>query len=123
MWEYAWDKNITLVGPSQLFFILKIAHHHWSVDRQSKNIVEVSKNRANNVTKALTIIYSLQVSLDFEKTPEIAKSFFQIYEYCRQQIIKALTQKIKSGLEKSIKVMEEILDGWLEIGLERKNNA
>ena len=38
-------------------------------------------------------------------------------------IIKALTQKIKSGLEKSIKVMEEILDGWLEIGLERKNNA
>ncbi len=87
------------------------------------NIVEVSKNRANNVTKALTIIYSLQVSLDFEKTPEIAKSFFQIYEYCRQQIIKALTQKIKSGLEKSIKVMEEILDGWLEIGLERKNNA
>ncbi len=84
------------------------------------DIIEVSKNRANNVTKALTIIYSLQVSLDFEKTPEIAKSFFQLYEYCRQQIIKAFSKKIKSGLEKSIEVMEEILDGWLAIGLEKK---
>ena len=46
--------------------------------------------QSKNTSKALTIIYSLQVSLDFDKTPEIAQNLFQIYEYCRLQIINSL---------------------------------
>ena len=76
---------------------------------------ELAIVKSKNASKALTIIYSLQVSLDFDKTPEIAKNLFQIYEYCRVQIIEALLKKTISGLSKAINALEDILDGWREI--------
>tara|TARA_B100000579_G_scaffold413271_1_gene405757 strand:- start:354 stop:776 length:423 start_codon:yes stop_codon:yes gene_type:complete len=76
---------------------------------------ELAIVKSKNASKALTIIYSLQVSLDFDKTPEIAKNLFQIYEYCRVQIIQALLKKTISGLSKAINALEDILDGWREI--------
>ena len=62
-----------------------------------------------------TQIDILQISLDFDKTPEIAKNLFQIYEFCRVQIIEALLKKTISGLNKAIFALEDILDGWKEI--------
>ena len=76
---------------------------------------ELAIVKSKNASKALTIIYSLQVSLDFDKTPEIAKNLFQIYEYRRVQIIEALLKKTISGLSKAINALEDILDGWREI--------
>ena len=76
---------------------------------------ELAIVKSKNASKALTIIYSLQVSLDFDKTPEIAKNLFQIYEYCRVQIIESLLKKTISGLSKAINALEDILDGWREI--------
>ena len=76
---------------------------------------ELAIVKSKNASKALTIIYSLQISLDFDKTPEIAKNLFQIYEYCRVQIIEALLKKTISGLSKAINALEDILDGWREI--------
>ena len=76
---------------------------------------ELAIVKSKNASKALTIIYSLQISLDFDKTPEIAKNLFQIYEYCRVQIIESLLKKTISGLSKAINALEDILDGWREI--------
>jgi len=40
--EYALDKNVTIVGPSQLYFLIKIVERMWATDKQSKNIKEVA---------------------------------------------------------------------------------
>ena len=77
--------------------------------------------QSKNTSKALTIIYSLQISLDFDKSPEIAQNLFQIYEYCRVQIINALLKKTKTGLVKAIEVLNDILDGWSNISLRKEN--
>jgi flagellar protein FliS len=79
------------------------------------NKKEIASFKSKNASKALTIIYSLQISLDFDKTPEIAKNLFQLYEFCRVQIINSLLNKTKSGLIKAIEALKEILDGWLNI--------
>lgn len=79
------------------------------------NKKELASYKSQNASKALTIIYSLQISLDFDKTPEIAKNLFQLYEFCRVQIIDSLLKKSKSGLIKAIDALKEILDGWLNI--------
>ena len=54
-----------------------------------------SRNQSKNASKGLTIIYSLQISLDFDKAPKIAQNLFQVYEYCRVQIINTLLNKAK----------------------------
>ena len=79
------------------------------------NKKEIASFKSKNASKALTIIYSLQISLDFDKTPEIAKNLFQLYEFCRVQIINSLLKKTKSSLIKAIDALKEILDGWLNI--------
>tara|TARA_Y100001954_G_C15359645_1_gene383329 strand:+ start:96 stop:524 length:429 start_codon:yes stop_codon:yes gene_type:complete len=83
---------------------------------------QLASFQSKNTSKALTIIYSLQVSLDFDKSPKIAQNLFQIYEYCRVQIINALLKKTKTGLVKAIEVLNDILDGWSNIN-PRKENA
>ena len=82
---------------------------------------QLASFQSKNTSKALTIIYSLQVSLDFDKSPEIAQNLFQIYEYCRVQIINSLLKKTKTGLVKAIEVLNDILEGWSNISLRKEN--
>ena len=86
---------------------------HFSVDKDytEKNIHQKSKN----LTKSLSIIYGLQTSLDFDKALDIANNLFQLYEYCRQEIIKGFSQKIEDGIIKAIEVIKQIMEGWEEI--------
>ena len=85
-------------------------------DQDEKNIQKKSKN----LSKSLSIIYGLQTSLDFDKALEIANNLFQLYEYCRQEIIKGFSQQIEDGIIKAIDVVKQIMEGWEEIpSLER----
>ena len=96
--------------------------------KEDKFIADISydekntKNKSKNLSKSLSIIYGLQTSLDFDKALEIANNLFQLYEYCRQEIIKGFSQKIEDGILKAIDIIKQIMEGWEEIpSLERKD--
>tara|TARA_Y200000002_G_C22607091_1_gene632112 strand:+ start:721 stop:1158 length:438 start_codon:yes stop_codon:yes gene_type:complete len=74
-----------------------------------------ARNKSKNLSKSLSIIYGLQTSLDFDKASEIANNFFQLYEYCRHEIIKGFSKKIEDGILKAIDVVKQIMEGWEEI--------
>ena len=82
-----------------------------NIDFEEKN----AHNRSKNLSKSLSIIYGLQTSLDFDKAMEIANNLFQLYEYCRQEIIKGFSQKIEGGIVKAIEIIKQIMEGWEEI--------
>ena len=73
------------------------------------------EQKSKHFARALTIIYALQSSLDFEKGEPIATNLFQLYEFCRHQIIKGFSQKIEGGILKAIDVMNQIMEGWEKI--------
>ena len=83
--------------------------------RKSMKIVTLHTNdkknrisRNKHFSKALVIIYTLQTSLDFEKGGEIATQLFQVYEYCRQQLIKGFRSQVVDGIIKAINALKEI---------------
>ena len=81
---------------------------------------KITLNKSKNLSKSLSIIYGLQTSLDFDKALEIANNLFQLYEYCRHEIIKGFSNKIEDGILKAIDVINQIMEGWEEIpSLER----
>ncbi len=83
---------------------------------------KIIQKKSKNLSKSLSIIYGLQTSLDFDKALEIANNLFQLYEYCRQEIIKGFTQKIEKGIIKAIDIIKQIMEGWEEIpSFERKD--
>ena len=47
--------------------------------------------RQKNFSKALTIIYTLQTNLDFEKELKLSSDLFRFYEFCRKKLIEGVT--------------------------------
>ena len=78
----------------------------------STDLMNIQKSISKNVSRSLTTIYSLQTSLDFDKGGKIATGLFQIYEYCRLQIIKGFSKSVNSGIIKAKNALDQILSAW-----------
>ena len=82
------------------------------------NIVPNTENfrkKSSSFSRALTILYSLQSSVDFEKDINIAKSLFQVYEYTRISLIEEFKScKVKKSLN-ALTALVEIRDSWKSI--------
>ena len=79
-----------------------------------------SEIRYSSFARSLTIIYSLQSSLDFEKGGDISNNLFRIYEYSRQQLISDLKNGKLNGVTNAIHIIKEIADAWNQIADEVK---
>jgi flagellar protein FliS len=66
-------------------------------------------------TNAFTAIYILQSSLDFTRGGEIAENLFRVYEYCRQQMLKAFSRKTDHNLDTCVVLLDEIIRSWEDI--------
>ena len=75
----------------------------------------VSSIKSNSFSKSLTAIYILQSSLNFEDGKEIAKNLYNIYEFCKDGIMKGFTKRDSKLVYDSIPPIDEILDGWKQI--------
>ena len=82
------------------------------IKQQSSDLLSLQKSISKNVTRSLTTIYSLQTSLDFDKGGKIATGLFQLYEYCRVQIISGFTKSINDGIIKAKKALDQIFSAW-----------
>ena len=75
----------------------------------------VSSIKSNSFSKSLTAIYILQSSLNFEEGKEIAENLYNIYEFCKDGIMKGFTKRDSKLVYDSIPPIDEILDGWKQI--------
>ena len=82
------------------------------IKQQSSDLSSLQKSISKNVTRSLTTIYSLQTSLDFDKGGKIATGLFQLYEYCRVQIISGFTKSVNDGIIKAKKALDQIISAW-----------
>lgn len=74
------------------------------------------EERAKSLTRALSIIYGLQTSLNFEDGGEIAENLFRLYEYARLQLITDSGSNEIAGTKVAISALKEISDAWAIIG-------
>ena len=73
------------------------------------------RKKSTSFSRALTIIYTLQSSIDFEKDLSLAKNLFQIYEYARVALIEEFkTCKLKKS-EVAFSALSEIRDTWKQL--------
>ena len=84
----------------------------FAISKQFRSIKEVQHSISKYVVRSLTTIYGLQTSLDFEKGGKIAINLFQIYEFCRIEIIKAFGKNESVGIKKAYDALTEIIQAW-----------
>ena len=93
----------------ELIKTLRVFSENIKLDNTNTNV------RTENMSRALTIIYALQSSLDFEQGGEIAENLFRLYEYARQQVINEAKTQDASGTLVAISSLEDIREAWCEI--------
>ena len=71
--------------------------------------------RSQHFSRALTILYGLQSSLNFEQGGDIAENLFRLYEYARQQLLSASRTKDSTGTHAAIDALQDIRDAWSQI--------
>ena len=114
---YAKDQQVhindTLNSHSTILIVMK------ALNKNIQTIVE-ARNKASRLntefTNAFTAIYILQSSLDFARGGEIAENLYRLYEYCRQQMLKAFSRKSDHNLDACVVLLDEIIQSWEEIG-------
>ena len=84
----------------------------FTISRKFNDVKNCQKSISKYVVRCLTTIYSLQTSLDFEKGGKIAINLFQLYEFCRLQIIDAFRHNKNDGLKKSYDALSQIVLAW-----------
>ena len=72
--------------------------------------------KSKHFSRAISIIYALQSSLDFEKGGDIANNLFQLYEYGRVKLIEDLGKGVANSTPQAIEVLASIRDAWEEMG-------
>ena len=72
--------------------------------------------KSKHFSRAISIIYGLQSSLDFEKGGDIANNLFQLYEYGRVKLIEDLGKGVANDTPQAIEVIASIRDAWEEMG-------
>ncbi|MDC0228259.1 flagellar protein FliS [Alphaproteobacteria bacterium] len=75
----------------------------------------ISSVKSNSFSKSLTAIYILQSSLNFEEGEEIATNLYNIYEFCKNAIMKGFSKKDSKIVYDAIPPIAEILEGWQQI--------
>jgi len=59
LWQDAWQKNILLVSPSTLLFVLRTVAHLWNQEQQTKNAQEIARRGAELYDKFVGFVEEL----------------------------------------------------------------
>ena len=84
----------------------------FTISRKFKEVKSSQNAISKYLVRSLTTIYSLQTSLDFEKGGTIATNLFQLYEFCRVQVIDSFSSNNNNGLKKSYDALTQIIKAW-----------
>jgi len=59
LFQQAWSRNVMLVSPSTLLFVLRTVAHLWRQDAQNRNALEIAKRGAELYDKLVGFVESL----------------------------------------------------------------
>ena len=99
-------KSVLLRCFDELLHSIGVFHDNLKPNPQNFRI------KSSSFSRALTIIYTLQSSIDFEKDLSIAKSLFQIYEYTRVALINEFKTCKLDKSPSAVVALTEIRNMW-----------
>ena len=95
--------------------LIELKNHMETLAYSIDNEPTVSSIKSNAFSKSLTAIYILQSSLDFESGGEIAQNLYNLYDFCKNGVMKGFTLKNSKLIYDAIPPIDEILEGWKQI--------
>lgn len=75
-------------------------------------------DKANsNILRAQDILTELMLSLNMEKGGEIGQNLFNLYAYCKKQLLDANVKKNANDLKPALKILKDLKESWEKIDM------
>ena len=114
------DINSKLEGCSKHDFIKivleELTKNLKSLKYSIENEGKLSKTKSKSFARIITSITILTSTLDFENGEPIASNLFNLYDFCRREVLDSYKNLTTKGIDNSIDVIDDILSAWKEIG-------
>ena len=91
--------------------IKSVKSFHKNISIKSGNII----NRSKSFSRAISVIYMLQSSLDLDKGGQVAYDLFRLYEFLRLNLIKDLRNATISKSLIALTSIIEIKNSWSKL--------
>ena len=118
-YEHA-DINSKLEGCTKHDFIKIVLEELYKNLKSLKYSIEnegkLSKTKSKSFARIITSITVLTSTLDFKNGEPIASNLFNLYDFCRREVLDSYKNLTTKGIDDSIDVIEDILSAWKEIG-------
>jgi DNA recombination protein RmuC len=60
LWNEAWHKNVLLVSPSTLLFVIRTVAHLWKQEQQTRNVIDIAKRGGDLYDKFVGFVEDLK---------------------------------------------------------------
>ena len=114
------DINSKLEGSTKHDFIKIVLEELYqnlnSLKYSIENEGKLSKTKSKSFAKIITSITILTSTLDFENGEPIASNLFNLYDFCRREVLDSYKNLTTKGIDDSINIIDDILSAWKEIG-------
>ena len=79
-------------------------------------------HKGENISRAISIIDGLKVSLDMDKGGEIAQNLASLYDYMQRKLLEANLHNNTENLDEVLSLINEIKSGWQAIPQDVRNS-
>jgi len=107
--------DLTTASPQLL-----VAKLFGAAVRHTRRACELSSGgdraeRSRAISKALSIVDELRVSLDLERGGEIARNLASLYDFVRERLIRANARQQAGPLREALGILDTLEQAWSEL--------
>ena len=127
LWQEAWKKNILLVSPSTLLFVIRTVAHLWRQEQQNKNAQDIAKRGAELYDKVAGFVGDMEVL--GERLTQAKDSYDKAYSKLSKgkgNVLRQVEMLKELGVKptKQLPVLEQLDDeGSISLSLETPENT
>lgn len=100
LWQEAWKKNVLLVSPSTLLFVVRTIAHLWRQEQLSQNAQEISKRGSDLYDKFVGFVQDIDhIGKHLDKAQEAHQNAYKKLTDGRGNLVRQAEQLVKLGIK------------------------
>lgn len=115
MWQDAWNKNVLLVSPSTLLFVVRTVAHLWRQEQQNRNAQDIAKRGAELYDKLVGFVEDLDsLGTRLQQAQKAYDAAYGKFTGGRGNVIRQAEMLKGLGVKPSKSLSQELVEAALE---------
>ena len=117
LWQDAWKKNVLLVSPSTLLFVVRTVAHLWRQEQQNRNAQEIAKRGAELYDKLVGFVDDLDKLGDrLNQAKDVYDKAYGKFTTGRSNVIRQAEKLKELGVKPTKQLPQNLIEPALEEG-------